>query len=47
MNTTNTIVASEIQIASIRFSHEADQVKFESFPKRLIFKGREYVLAEA
>lgn len=46
MKPTN-IFADEIQIASVRFSHEAEQIRFESFPRRLIYKGREYVLAEA
>jgi len=46
MKPTN-VLATEIQIASIRFSHGADQIRFESFPRRLVYKGREYVLAEA
>lgn len=42
-----TLLTQEIQIASVRFRHNGDQVRFESYPKRLIYKGREYVLAEA
>lgn len=41
-----TFSATDIQIASVRFSHGADNVRFESFPRRLIYKGREYILAE-
>lgn len=41
------LTVNEIQIASIRFRHNADKVRFESYPKRLIYKGREYILAEA
>jgi hypothetical protein len=39
--------SKEIEIASVYFSHEGEQVKFESYPRRFIYKGREYVLAEA
>jgi len=45
MNTI-TLNATEIQIASVRFSRDAEQIRFESFPRRLMYKGREYVLAE-
>jgi hypothetical protein len=41
------LVEQEIQIASVRFAHNAEQIKFESFPRRLIYKGREYVLTES
>jgi hypothetical protein len=37
----------EIEIASVSLSYDGEQVKFESYPKRFIYKGREYVLAEA
>lgn len=42
-----TLLTQEIQIASIRFRHNAEQVKFESYPKRIVYKGRTYVLTEA
>ena len=41
-----TTFSQDIQVASVRFQHEADQVRFESYPRRLIYKGREYVLNE-
>jgi hypothetical protein len=37
---------SEVTVAAVRFTHQADQVRFESYPRRLVFRGREYVLAE-
>jgi hypothetical protein len=44
----NTISAeTEIQIVGVRFRHSGDQVRFESYPRRLIYKGREYSLVEA
>jgi len=43
---TTTLAEKEIQIASIRFRHQAGRVRFASYPKRLIYKGREYVLVE-
>jgi hypothetical protein len=39
-------LAKDITIASVRFAHDAEQVRFESFPRRLIYKGREYILTE-
>lgn len=36
---------SEIQIASVRFCHESNEVRFESYPRRIIYRGREYILA--
>ncbi|HEY5442305.1 MAG TPA: hypothetical protein VIJ68_02095 [Candidatus Saccharimonadales bacterium] len=47
MIATTTLAEKEIQIVGVRFRHEAEQVRFESYPKRLIYKGREYTLAEA
>lgn len=41
------LTTQEIQIASVRFRHNAGQIRFESYPKRLVYKGREYILAEA
>ncbi|HVW23593.1 MAG TPA: hypothetical protein VHB51_03900 [Candidatus Saccharimonadales bacterium] len=42
-----TIDITDIQVAAVRFAYQAEQVRFESYPKRLTYKGREYVLAEA
>lgn len=38
---------SQIEITSIYLSKNRDRVKFQSYPKRLVYKGRTYVLAEA
>jgi hypothetical protein len=47
MVTSTLLAEQQIQIVGVRFQHGADQVRFESFPKRLIYKGREYNLVEA
>jgi len=47
MKATTLLTENEIQIVGVRFRHDDDQVRFESYPKRLIYKGREYALAEA
>jgi hypothetical protein len=46
MTTTTLLAEKDIQIVGVRFRHNADQVRFESFPKRLVYKGREYSLVE-
>jgi hypothetical protein len=40
-------IENEIQVVGVRFQHESDRVRFESFPRRLVYKGREYQLVEA
>ena len=42
--TTTAISPQEIQITSVFFS--PNQLRFESFPRKLVYKGREYVLTE-
>jgi hypothetical protein len=37
----------EILITSVYFRGQQGQVRFESFPRRLTYKGRDYVLADA
>lgn len=37
----------DVQVTSVFFSQNGDQYRFVSYPKRLVYKGREYVLAEA
>jgi len=37
----------EIQITGVRFKRDSDRVRFESYPKRLVYKGRTYTLAKA
>jgi len=44
---TTTIDTQEIQITSVFLSKNYDQVRFQSYPKRLTYKGREYILSEA
>lgn len=44
---TSTFAEKEIQIAGVRFRHNDDTIRFESYPRRLIYKGREYILSEA
>ncbi len=44
---TVTFNPKEIEIAGVYFSQNQEQVRFESFPRRLIYKGREYILADA
>lgn len=41
---TTTFVEQDIQITSVVFT--PNQLRFESFPRKLVYKGREYVLAE-
>jgi hypothetical protein len=43
----NTFNEQDVQISSVRFSHEGSEVRFESYPRRIVFRGREYVLAAA
>lgn len=41
-----TSTLKDIQITSVYFRKDSEQVRFESFPRRLVYKGREYVLAD-
>ncbi|HVX57894.1 MAG TPA: hypothetical protein VHA37_09280 [Candidatus Saccharimonadales bacterium] len=36
---------NDIQISSVRFCHDGNEVRFESYPRRIVYRGREYVLA--
>ncbi len=40
-----TLNENDVQIASVRFCHDSETVRFESYPRRIIYRGREYVLA--
>ena len=42
-----TFDTKEIQITSIKFSKNSSQLRFISYPKKIVYGGREYVLAEA
>ena len=43
--TLNTLNEQEIQISSVRFAHNSNELRFESYPRRITYRGREYVLA--
>ncbi len=36
---------NEIQISSVKFCHDGNELRFESYPRRIVYRGREYVLA--
>jgi len=38
--------ADGIEISSVYFRKDGEQVRFESYPRRLVYKGREYILAD-
>jgi hypothetical protein len=40
-------LSKDVEISSIRFRQDSEQVRFESYPRRLVYKGREYSLVEA
>jgi hypothetical protein len=42
-----TFSTQDVEITSVFFSQNGDQYRFVSYPKKLVYKGREYVLAEA
>jgi hypothetical protein len=37
----------DVQITSIAFRADATERRFDSYPRRLVYRGREYILAEA
>lgn len=41
-----TIQEQNVQITSVLFRQNGDQVCFMSYPRRLTYKGREYILAD-
>lgn len=43
--TLNTLNEQEIQISSFSLSHNGSELRFESYPRRITYRGREYVLA--
>jgi hypothetical protein len=40
-----TLNDQEVQISSVRFSYDSNEIRFESYPRRITYRGREYVLA--
>ena len=43
----NNLDTKEIEITSVYLSKNYDQVRFQSYPRRLVYKGREYALVDA
>lgn len=37
--------AKEVEITSVFFNGDRSRLRFESYPRKLVYKGREYVLA--
>ena len=37
----------EIEITSVYFSNNQNRLRFQSYPRRLVYQGREYILADA
>lgn len=37
----------DVQITSVYFQQDGNEVRFMSFPRQLTYQGRKYVLAEA
>jgi len=35
----------EIEITSVYLSNNQDRLRFQSYPRRLVYQGREYILA--
>lgn len=44
---TSTFDTQEIQITSVYFRKNGDAVRFESYPRQLTYKGRQYLLADS
>jgi hypothetical protein len=42
-----TFNGKEIEITSVYFSNNREQLRFQSYPRRLVYQGREYILAES
>jgi hypothetical protein len=39
-------ISQDVQVTSVIFRQNGDQVRFENFPRQLTYKGHRYVLAE-
>jgi hypothetical protein len=35
----------EVLISSVQFCHNSGERRFESYPRRIVYRGREYTLA--
>lgn len=40
-----TLDTKDIQITAVQFSKNSPQLRFVSYPKKIVYGGREYVLA--
>ena len=38
---------NDVEVTSVFFSNNRNQLRFESYPRRLVYKGREYILADS
>lgn len=36
---------NDVQVSAVRFCHDGNEIRFDSYPRRIIYRGREYVLA--
>ena len=45
MKTSTTFDENDIEIASILFCKDGNEIRFESYPRRIVYRGREYLLA--
>lgn len=36
----------DVQISAVKFYKNSPQLRFESYPRRLVYGGREYILAD-
>ena len=43
----NNLETNQIEITSVYLSQNQDRIRFQSYPRRLVYKGREYILADA
>lgn len=44
---TNTIDSRDVQVIAVSFSKNSPNIRFQSFPRRIVYGGREYVLADS
>lgn len=47
ISTFDTVDPAEIQITSVYFRNPGNKQRFESYPKRMLYDGREYTFAES
>lgn len=44
---TATFDTRDIQITAVQFSKSSPQIRFASYPRKIVYGGREYALVEA